>query len=72
MTFDEFKIVIQYLQSPDMEIVMLGQELGIQFNMNVEFDGINSWIFTTMGWIIIPRFNKLQPDLEQLYAISIW
>lgn len=42
MTFDEFKIVIQYLQSPDMEIVMLGQELGIQFNMNVEFDGINS------------------------------
>jgi hypothetical protein len=58
--------VIQYLQSPDMEIVMLGQELGIQFNMNVEFDGINSWIFTTMGWIPI-RFNKLQ-----LYAVSIW
>ena len=72
MTFDEFKIVIQYLQSPDMEIVMLGQELGIQFNMNVEFDGINSWIFTTLGWIPIPRFNKLQLDLEQLYAVSIW
>lgn len=71
MTFDEFKIVIQYLQSPDMEIVMLGQELGIQFNMNVEFDGINSWILTTMGWIPI-RFNKLQLDLEQLYAVSIW
>ena len=71
MTFDEFKIVIQYLQSPDMEIVMLGQELGIQFNMNVEFDGINSWIFTTIGWIPI-RFNKLPLELEQLYAVSIW
>lgn len=71
MTFDEFKIVIQYLQSPDTEIVMLGQELGIQFNMNVEFDGINSWILTTMGWIPI-RLNKLQLELEQLYATSIW
>lgn len=71
MTFDEFKIVIQYLQSPDTEIVMLGQELGIQFNMNVEFDGINSWILTTMGWIPI-RLNKLQLELEQLYAVSIW
>lgn len=42
MTFDEFKIVIQYLQSPDMEIVMLGQELGKQFNMQIMFEIANS------------------------------
>ena len=72
MTFTEFKVVIQYLQSPDMEIVMLGQELGKQFNMQIMFHGANSWILTTTGWIPISRFNKLQPDLEQLYAISIW
>ena len=42
MTFTEFKVVIQYLQSPDMEIVMLGQELGKQFNMQIMFHGANS------------------------------
>lgn len=42
MTFDEFKVVIQYLQSPDMEIVMLGQELGKQFNMQIMFQIANS------------------------------
>ena len=42
MTFDEFKIVIQYLQSPDTEIVMLGQELGKQFNMQIMFEVANS------------------------------
>ena len=72
MTFDEFKIVIQYLQSPDTEIVMLGQELGKQFNMQIMFQIANSWILTTTGWIPIPRFNKLELDLEQLYAVSIW
>lgn len=72
MTFNEFKIVIQYLQSPDTEIVMLGQELGKQFNMQIMFEVANSWILTTLGWIPIPRFNKLQLDLEQLYAVSIW
>lgn len=72
MTFNEFKIVIQYLQSPDTEIVMLGQELGKQFNMQIMFEAANSWILTTLGWIPIPRFNKLQLDLEQLYAVSIW
>ena len=72
MTFNEFKIVIQYLQSPDTEIVMLGQELGKQLNMQIIFQVANSWILTTMGWIPISRFNKLQLDLEQLYAVSIW
>jgi hypothetical protein len=51
---------------------MLGQELGKQFNMQIMFQIANSWILTTLGWIPIPRFNKLQLDLEQLYAVSIW
>ena len=42
MTFDEFKIVIQYLQSPDTEIVMLGQELGKQLNMQIMFNVADS------------------------------
>ena len=42
MTLNEFTTVIQYLQSLDTEIVMLGQELGKQFNMQIMFQVANS------------------------------
>lgn len=43
MTFDEFTTIIQYLQSPDSEIVELGRVLGEQMGLHIEAsDNYNS------------------------------
>ena len=36
MTLDEFTTIIQYLQSPDLEIVELGRVLGKQMSLQIE------------------------------------
>jgi hypothetical protein len=50
MTLDEFTTVIQYLQSPDLEIVELGRVLGEQMGLIICFSSqYLTYIKTTTG-----------------------
>ena len=71
MTLDEFTTVIQYLQSPDLEVVELGRVLGKQMGLQIEIGKYNSWIRTTAGYTKISCWIKVR-SIEQLYAITIW
>ena len=72
MTLDEFTVVVQYLQSPDSEIVELGRVLGEQMGLDIKAsDNYNSWIRTTTGYARISSWRKVR-SIEKIYATAIW
>lgn len=72
MTLDEFTTVIQYLRSPDSEIVELGRVLGKQMGLLICAESqYLTYIKTTTGWATISYVAQFK-TIEQLYAICIW
>lgn len=72
MTLDEFTTIIQYLQSPDLEIVELGRVLGKQMSLQIESgNNDDTWLRTTIGFARISYWIKVK-SIEQIYAIAIW
>ena len=72
MTLDEFTTVIQYLQSPDLEVVELGRILGEQMGLIICFSSqYLTYIKTTTGWVTVSYVTQ-HKTIDELYAICIW
>ena len=67
MTLDEFTTVIQYLRSPDSEIVELGRVLGKQMGLILYFSSQHLTYIKTATVSYAFQYKTI----DELYAISI-